>query len=81
MFLVFMVFTVFIWLVSGPKLLNNVRHSATKNPKSIRDKKECFVSVCKLYIAVDTSIKSNWQHIFPIKQPDSAAAAQVFKML
>ena len=67
-------------LVDDPVLLNNARHSATKNPKSIRDKKECFVSVCKLCIAVDTSIKSNWQHIFPIKQPDSAAA-QVFKML
>ena len=77
----FLVLTVFILVVGDPKLLNNVRHSATKNPKSIRDKKECFVSVCKLRIAVDTSIKSNWQHIFPIKQPDSAAAAQVFKML
>ena len=77
----YFVFNVFIMLVDDPKLLNNVRHSATKNPKSIKNKKECFVSVCKLCIAVDTSIKSNWQHIFPIKQPDSAAAAQVFKML
>ena len=76
----YFVLTVFILVVGDPKLLNNVRHSATKIPKSFRNKKECFVSVCKLYIAVDTSIKSNWQHIFPIKQPDSAAA-QVFKML
>ena len=79
----YFVLTVFILVVGDPKLLNNVRHSATKNPKRIRNKnkKECFVSACKLSIAVDTSIKSNWQHIFPIKQPDSAAAAQVFKML
>ena len=76
----YFVFNVFIMLVDDPKLLNNVRHSATKNPKKIRNKRGCFVSVCKLCIAVDTSIKSNWQHIFPIKQPDSAAA-QVFKML
>ena len=45
----YLVFTVFIWLVGDPKLLNNVRHSATKNPKALGTKGMFCISVQIVY--------------------------------